>query len=220
MQPVARQERSTATQTALLDAAERLFAERGLLAVSLREIGAEAGQRNQAASQYHFGDKRQLVLAVFERRALAINQRRLELLAEAVDRGTVGVHDLIHVFVAPLGEEVDRGTPYVCFLSRLLSDGESLLLREATIETRSAFERIGQLLRTDHFPTVPAALFWNRWRLAINTALWALADHQTGLDRQRAGELPTSVYTTELVDALAGMMFATGAAGGPTSVST
>jgi AcrR family transcriptional regulator len=47
-------------------AAERLFAERGLDGVSLREIGAAVGNANNSAVQYHFGSKDQLVRAIFE----------------------------------------------------------------------------------------------------------------------------------------------------------
>ncbi len=49
-------------------AAERLIAERGIDAVSLREIGATAGQRNNSAAQYHFGTKEGLVAAIYEYR--------------------------------------------------------------------------------------------------------------------------------------------------------
>ena len=58
----------------LIETAERLFAERGVNAVSLREIGAEAGQRNTGAVRYHFGTKEALVNAVFEHRMTPINE--------------------------------------------------------------------------------------------------------------------------------------------------
>jgi AcrR family transcriptional regulator len=48
----------------LIRAAESLFAERGLDAVSLREILAAAEVGNSSAVQYHFGDRSGLVRAV------------------------------------------------------------------------------------------------------------------------------------------------------------
>jgi AcrR family transcriptional regulator len=60
----ARRERST--RDAILEAAERAFAERGFAAVSVREIATEAGLRNQASLYHHFRDKRALYEAVLQ----------------------------------------------------------------------------------------------------------------------------------------------------------
>jgi AcrR family transcriptional regulator len=55
------------TRDAILDAAERRFADRGFAAVSMREIAAEAGLRNQASLYHHFRHKRALYEAVLTR---------------------------------------------------------------------------------------------------------------------------------------------------------
>src|SRR5881628_2456555 len=55
------------TRDAILDAAERCFAERGFAGVSMREIAAEAGLRNQASLYHHFADKRALYEAALAR---------------------------------------------------------------------------------------------------------------------------------------------------------
>src|SRR5437764_12433528 len=55
------------TRDAILDAAERCFAERGFAGVSTREIAAEAGLRNQASLYHHFTDKRALYEAELAR---------------------------------------------------------------------------------------------------------------------------------------------------------
>ena len=52
----------------ILDAAERLFAQRGFYGVSLRDITQAAGV-DVALVGYHFGGKRELFAAVFERPA-------------------------------------------------------------------------------------------------------------------------------------------------------
>ena len=52
------------TRERLLLAASRLFAAQGIDAVSLREIGREAGARNATALQYHFGDRTGLLREV------------------------------------------------------------------------------------------------------------------------------------------------------------
>jgi AcrR family transcriptional regulator len=56
----------TDTASRILDAAEVLFAERGFTETSLRTITGTAGV-NLAAVNYHFGSKKELIQAVFER---------------------------------------------------------------------------------------------------------------------------------------------------------
>ncbi len=77
-----------ATREKLLEVAERLFADRGLDAVSVRDIVAAAGA-NLGAINYHFGSKDRLIEAVFERRLLPSSQERLRAL-EAVERAAGG----------------------------------------------------------------------------------------------------------------------------------
>ena len=55
------------TRELILDVAERGFAERGYTGVSMREIAAGAGLKNQASLYHHFRDKRALYEAVLER---------------------------------------------------------------------------------------------------------------------------------------------------------
>jgi AcrR family transcriptional regulator len=197
------------TRELLVDTAEPLFADRGIHGVSLREIGLAAGQRNNGASQYHFGDKAGLVVAIFERRAAEVNARRLVLLERALAQGRVGVRDLVEAFVVPLAEQVAQQRAYVRFLSRLQTDGHRDLLFSAEGEVSSAYERIGRLLRQRHLKWLPRDLFWNRWTLTINTAISALADYQAGAaPLPRGRRLALDQFTSELVDAMTGMLTA------------
>lgn len=70
------------SRTALLDAAERLFALQGVETASLRDISLAAGQRNNSAVQYHFGDREGVVAAVFTRRMDAINEMRRSMISD------------------------------------------------------------------------------------------------------------------------------------------
>ena len=67
------------TKEQIVLAAEALFAERGIEGVSLRQIGAAAGNGNNSAVQYHFGDRDALVRALYELRLEPLNVRRTEL---------------------------------------------------------------------------------------------------------------------------------------------
>jgi AcrR family transcriptional regulator len=60
----------------LIEVAERLFAERGLDGVSLRQIATEAGTSNNSAVRYHFGSKDALIATIIEYRLPRIIQRR------------------------------------------------------------------------------------------------------------------------------------------------
>jgi len=55
------------TRDLILDAAERHFAERGFAGVSVRDIAADAGLKNQASLYHHFRNKRALYEAVLAR---------------------------------------------------------------------------------------------------------------------------------------------------------
>ena len=67
---------SDQTRTAILDAAERLYADRGFADVTLRDIVAAANV-NLAAVNYHFGSKDELIAELFVTRSIATNRERL-----------------------------------------------------------------------------------------------------------------------------------------------
>src|SRR5690606_10509842 len=67
------------TREKILDAAEQIFAEKGINGVSLREIML-AAQVNIAAVNYYFGNKGELLKAVVLRRSSDINGRRVAML--------------------------------------------------------------------------------------------------------------------------------------------
>jgi len=70
------------TKTKILDAAEKLFAQKGFDAVSLRNI-VEIAKVNLAAVHYHFGSKQALLHKVVSRRFRPINKERLNMLENA-----------------------------------------------------------------------------------------------------------------------------------------
>lgn len=68
------------TRELIMATAERLFAERGIAAVSGRQISEAAGQGNNAAVGYHFGTKNDLIRAVVHRHLEQVEQRRRRML--------------------------------------------------------------------------------------------------------------------------------------------
>jgi AcrR family transcriptional regulator len=93
---------SDATKARLLNAAERLFAEHGLDAVSVRSIAA-AAHVDVALINYHFGSKLGLFKAVFHRRADPLNAMRLQALHSALprSRGRPDLERVVYALAAP-----------------------------------------------------------------------------------------------------------------------
>jgi AcrR family transcriptional regulator len=93
---------SDRTRALILDAAERLYAERGFSDVTLRDIVAMAGV-NLAAVNYHFGSKDELIAELFVTRGLATNRERLAELkaAEAAGGGRADVAAILRALVGP-----------------------------------------------------------------------------------------------------------------------
>ncbi|MEO3828398.1 helix-turn-helix domain-containing protein [Actinomadura sp. B10D3] len=102
------------TRERLLDAAEALYAARGVDAVSLREIVQEAGARNATAVQYHFGDRAGIIRAIFARHAPEVEARRHALL-DAYEDGEPGVRPLAAALVRPMAARLtgESGRAYL-----------------------------------------------------------------------------------------------------------
>jgi AcrR family transcriptional regulator len=102
--------RGARTRERLLDAAEGLWAERGVEAVSLREIRLAAGQRNNSALQFHFGDRDGLLRALVQRHLPRIDGLREQMYARLVAEGRqTDFAALVEVMVRPGAEYLRRG---------------------------------------------------------------------------------------------------------------
>lgn len=112
--------RREATRQAIIEAAESLFAEQGLDAVSLRQIGLEIRAGNTAVVSYHFGDKEALIEAILHHRLPEFERRRAELLSsfKACDRDITA---LLRALWLPLFEQrnAQGRRSYAAFLASL-----------------------------------------------------------------------------------------------------
>ncbi len=107
---------SDQTRSAILAAAERLYADRGFGDVTLRDIVAEANV-NLAAVNYHFGSKDELIAELFVTRSIATNRERLRELRAAEEKGggRAAIDEILRALVGPtlrgcLGPENQRST--------------------------------------------------------------------------------------------------------------
>ncbi len=113
------------TKAALIRAAERLFAEKGLGGVSVRDITLAAGARNQSALHYHFGCMEELIREIFAQRFREIEKARTERLAALDAEGKArDVHALMEASMGPLLEACleENGRLYARFSVQLMTD--------------------------------------------------------------------------------------------------
>jgi AcrR family transcriptional regulator len=110
----------TTTREQILLAAEQLFAQHGIDAVSLREIAAAAKQGNNSAVQYHFGDRESLVRALYEWRLAPLNARRTELVAALAHTDTTP-DAWVDAYARPLFEVADGSSWYARFVARFVA---------------------------------------------------------------------------------------------------
>jgi AcrR family transcriptional regulator len=93
---------SDQTKTAILTAAETLWAERSFGEVTMRDIVAAAGV-NLAAVNYHFGSKDELLADLFVSRTTVLNRERFAELkaAEEAGGGKASVDAILRALVGP-----------------------------------------------------------------------------------------------------------------------
>src|SRR5947208_7776836 len=97
------------TRNQIKAAAQMLFARHGVDAVTVQQIVAAAGQRNNAALHYHFGSRDELIRQMVVDGAAVLEARRQEMLREMEARGgPSSIRDITLVLVVPvieLGED-------------------------------------------------------------------------------------------------------------------
>jgi AcrR family transcriptional regulator len=204
---------SAGTREALLLAGERLIAEFGIDAVSLRQINTQAGQRNSSAAHYHFGSKEALVRAIFDYRMERVNRSRKAMLAAVLEQndGPVAPRQLVETFVYPIVGEIrnsEGGSYYIRFLSQAISHpqtdtnkySENILADAAS----SAFKQLKYAV-----PEIPAPILGQRFGLMWEMILHSLADRERDSElRARSQHIDQDLFINNLIDTATGALVA------------
>lgn len=168
-----------ATKARILDAAERLFADRGFDATSLRRITAEADV-NLAAVNYHFGSKAGLLEAVFRRRVEPLNTERLARL-EALqhDRdGRPAVEAILKTFIEPAlrvsRDPARGGTVFMRLLGRSYAEPNDQIRRFMPELYRDIKQRYSEALGQAVPHLAVEELYW-RMHFVVGTIAYTMA---------------------------------------------
>lgn len=138
-----------ATKERLLEAAVKLFAERGFRGASVRAV-TEAAGTSVSAANYHFGSKEELLREAITSRAAPLNARRMQALAaveQAAGEGAPSVEAVVAAFVNPVLEirgETNADEPaYRALAARLYVDPP----RQIAEIRREIFEPVNERFR-------------------------------------------------------------------------
>lgn len=193
--------RSELARRQMIDAAERLVAERGLGAVTLRDVQTAAGQRNKSAAVYHFGSRHGLLEAVLTSRMAAVSQRRAELLAE-IDRldGEATMRHLVEALVRPIAEHtvVNLDSHWARFLFQCTADPEVAAIVRRRVEGETYRDVRRRLLAA--LGHLPEGLRSRRIDHATRLAFMSLAEAEARRDSGAAHPVPLAAEIEDLLD--------------------
>jgi AcrR family transcriptional regulator len=199
------------TQEKLINTAERLFAEHGFDGVTFKQITTEAGQRNASALQYHFGTKQALVRAIVLRRTGPIDARRCALIDALESEGRSNdLRAIVDAMVRPLAEHVDGGSIgatsyYIRFLSQVLSNPHGSLTQIVADQNNEGVLRAG-MLAAALMTHLPPEIIRQRLTALRSFVIVALADYERGLLGDAESRPELSLYLSNLIDAIVGML--------------
>jgi len=201
----------------LLLAAEQLLAEKGLGAVSVREIARAAGQKNHSALSYHFGSIDALIESILDYRMLSLNAVRAKHLARWRATGQAdglhGLHGLLQVLIKPFAAVLllpPEQSYYLRLLAQLMSQRDWQPLFIDHPERASALIETGVLMAELLEPVLGEQLTHERLRLMGLHAVSTITEWDA---MRRRGDLAITSATLEwrvdnLVDYLHGALCA------------
>ena len=189
------------TRLALIRAAERLFAERGVDSVSLREVSGAAGQANNSAVSYHFGSRERLVDAILERHSAPIQERYVAQLDALERHGAVTTRAAVEIMALPIIaklDDPDGGPAYISLCAQLSVSPTLPLVARPVAGTPQVVRLMSAMWSARVVPPELEPFRMERVAATMYTSIgmW----HR--LVQQGAAPVPREVFECELIDAL------------------
>jgi AcrR family transcriptional regulator len=180
---------SASTREIILDTAERLFAENGVAATSIRDITGAAGV-NLGAINYHFGTKQELVAAVFRRRLEPVCEHQWALLDEVEQEtgdGPPRLEALVEAMIRPSVERSfaagKRDTAFMRLVGRCYGEPNPEVERRIRAHVEKVWIRFAGLLARSLPELSHDEMYWR-------IRFMAGAFHHTLLTTGREGSMP------------------------------
>ena len=201
-----RTERASITREAILAAAERLFAEHGVYAVSNRQVSEAAGQGNNAAVGYHFGTKTDLVRAIEQKHRVPMERMLARMVADTAD--STDLRDWIACLVLSLTEHLDQlGNPtwYARFAAQALADPayQKIVVKDA-LASPSVLLVVQGITRC--LPDLPMTVVTERNIMVRNLMMHTCADFERAF--AEGAVMPRTTWSSVasgLIDAIVGL---------------
>lgn len=154
------------TVTKILDSAEALFAEHGFAETSLRTITAKADV-NLAAVNYHFGSKKALIQAVFERFLTPFSQMvesRIEAHQKETPDTPLSVEEILQIVARAIASVSQGDRRRLSIFMRLAglayTQGQGHLRKYLQTEYRGIFRRLMMVITMATPDLQPVERFW------------------------------------------------------------
>ena len=207
--PHGQRSRSLATQTAIMQATERLIAMHGAHNISIKHIVHEAGQKNESALQYHFKNLEGLISSIHRTRGEQIHQKRSELL-EVLEssRRPLKLRDLCGLMVFPtflLAKSDSSFRQYVTAFSQeiALADDSALSKASKSGAGGESGVRLGKLLRAA-LPHLDSKTYKARMDIAVRACSAAMGNR---LRKREILQGPSAdFFINNLIDSLEGLL--------------
>lgn len=195
------------TRLALIRAAERLFATRGVDAVSLREVSAAARQRNNSAVRYHFQSREGLIDAILDRHANPIQERYSAQLDALERQGPLDLPTILNVLVRPLVaklDDPDGGAHFVNISAQLaVNPTLPLTLRPAASATPGVIRIMSALLA---LISIPGELVMLRQERFASSMYASIVGHWRVMAGQPVSPARRELFICDLVDSLTALL--------------
>lgn len=186
-----------ATRERLIEAGERLFAQKGVNGVTVAEIHAAAHQKNASALHYHFGSRQGLLIAVIERHQRELDGLRSELLDKLDETAGPGrLRQLVTALASPQAMKLrtKRGRNYLRLVPQVMHLGAGA--DDASMVSQSLARAIG-LLR-DELDDLSPDLAHHRVDVVLHAIASSMSARATARERGKP-DLSDEAFVEDLV---------------------